>query len=497
MRCSLPFLALLLLACHSEELSQASEEKPALVLPELDQKADFAQTVALKGTLAWELGYSDEFTQHFEFHRYSLEISQAAPFRLEITQAGTSRSLDTSLFLFGPRRSEEQAGPLIAQDDDSGWGLHARLDLEGLEPGEYTAVVGTATALGRGQYQLRLSCNTPGTCTDSADCFDEDLGTALGLVAEGSTQEAEDLSTGSCGYGPAPEQRFLWEAPEAGVFEFDTFGTSFGTVLYLIEDDGSCNGVELACNNNAGDGSYQSKLSRAFEMGERALIILDGYNRRKGEFQLNINGPWSSPSDGCPERIELEEATQVGQRAVSYDSARRYMFSTLDNHDGQVQCVYSAEWLRTSGIPNHEVMNTEHTWPKSRGADFSPARSDLHHLFPVMNEVNSARSSYPFGEVSDPVERYGPASLGWSAEGDFLFEPRSEQKGDVARALFYFAIRYSLKIDEDEEAAIRRWHLQDPVSGAEQRRNDGVEMRQGNRNPFIDHPQWVDCVSDF
>ncbi|MBU0551794.1 endonuclease [Myxococcota bacterium] len=597
-------LALLTLIAACQPDAAPLTEEGALVTPQLDGKSDFAQTVTLHGALSWEAAVEGAFTQHFEFHRYTLNIATPSALRLEITQAGTSRDLDTSLFIFGPRAAEEDAGPLVAQDDNSGWGPHARLDLSGLPSGEYAVVVGTADALGKGRYRLALTCGAPGACEA---CVDADLGEAVGApAATGSTVNGEDLTTGSCGFNPAPERRLRWRAPAAGLFEFDTFNSRFGTVLYLLSDDGACGGEELVCSNNASPGVYQSQLTRVFEAGESVIVVVDGYNARQGDFALNISGPfapcpdlslgealgavisegleagWPSDLSGCgagrltrsyawraaasgryrlrlrgegalaleitdgcrgaplacaeggevtltlyqgqeiilhasgtegimtleiealepdpaecPSHAALASTAAAGQRTLGYDTARAFMFSTLDNQGGQVQCVYTGEWVSARGIPPNEVMNTEHTWPKSRGADFSPARADLHHLFPTMSRANSARSSNPFGDVTSATDTFGPASLGWSADGRFVFEPRPEHKGDAARAMLYFSTRYDMRISAAEEATLRRWHLEDPVSAGERARNDGVEARQGNRNPFIDHPEWADCVADF
>ncbi|MCP4499041.1 MAG: hypothetical protein GY822_03630 [Deltaproteobacteria bacterium] len=90
------------------------------------------------------------------------------------------------------------------------------------------------------------------------------------------------------------------------------------------------------------------------------------------------------------------------------------------------------------------------------------------------------------------------------------FEPEDAVKGDLARGYFYMAVRYenSLSVDDStavsgadiepwEEDLLRDWHLLDPVDDAERKRNDLVFGLQENRNPFIDHPEWVGHISDF
>ena len=160
--------------------------------------------------------------------------------------------------------------------------------------------------------------------------------------------------------------------------------------------------------------------------------------------------------------------------------------------------VYTGWWLETDGIPNHTVMNTEHTWPQSFFNKKEPMRSDIHHLFPTKTRANSQRGSYPFGNVAgDPFYQEAGSKLGRDLYGNVVFEVRQDHKGDTARAMFYFSVRYNRRIDEDEEDALRQWHSQDPVSEYEMHRNDMIESYQQNRNIFVDQPELVDEINDF
>lgn len=184
--------------------------------------------------------------------------------------------------------------------------------------------------------------------------------------------------------------------------------------------------------------------------------------------------------------------------SLSYDDAREVMFGVIDQENGQVQCVYTGEYVDTLGIPDGSIMNAEHTWPQSRGADRRPAQSDLHHLYPVISSVNSRRGNRFFDNVVFSVSWSGGGSkLGDNASGELRFEPRDEHKGNVARALFYFAVIYKGDIPSDEEATLRAWHVQDPVDDAERTRNKKVARAQRSRNPFIDSPDTVGRIEDF
>ncbi len=187
---------------------------------------------------------------------------------------------------------------------------------------------------------------------------------------------------------------------------------------------------------------------------------------------------------------QLQDISEV-KTSVDYTQARRLMFTKIDNFGGEVECVYTGRKGRYNSIPNDRDMNCEHTWPQSQGAT-GVAKSDLFHLFPTDSKANSTRSSLPFGPVSHPSWEEG----GSKCDGD-VFEVRKEHRGNVARAKFYFAVRYGKHIPRDEEEALRAWHKEDPVDAAERERCNQIENIQHNRNPFIDHPEYVDEIDDF
>src|SRR5262249_48133964 len=136
-----------------------------------------------------------------------------------------------------------------------------------------------------------------------------------------------------------------------------------------------------------------------------------------------------------------------------------------------------------------------------------PEYNDQHHLFPTnQNQVNAVRSNYPMGEVVTQQGTYLSCKWGLDVNGNKVFEPRDEHKGDFARAVFYIATCYngvndafgvsqnwkfrnpisaSIPYGQDQNV-LKRWHYQDPPSKWEIARNDFLDSLQGNRNPFID-----------
>lgn len=190
-----------------------------------------------------------------------------------------------------------------------------------------------------------------------------------------------------------------------------------------------------------------------------------------------------------------------GHRSLGYTAARKEMFTDIDVIDGQIECIYTGRKTAPTGSNTPGGMNTEHSWPQSQGAKTEPRRSDIHHLFPTDQTANSYRSSYDFGETDcQPKCTWtgGGSKLGPSKYGSgTVFEVRPKYRGDIARAHFYFSVRYQLSIPATEERVLRKWNLEDPPDDVERNRNDAIEAVQNNRNPFVDRPDFVDLISDY
>lgn len=138
--------------------------------------------------------------------------------------------------------------------------------------------------------------------------------------------------------------------------------------------------------------------------------------------------------------------------------------------------------------------NCEHVVPQSSFAKAEPMRGDLHHLFACEVRCNSYRSNTPYFDFSDFAESVR-TDCGRSEPG--RFEPAAG-KGAVARATLYFLLRYpgligdeTRELQPDRLPFLLAWHEAEPVTEWEQHRNAAIAEIQGNRNPLIDHPQWV------
>ncbi|MFI3328973.1 MAG: endonuclease [bacterium] len=157
--------------------------------------------------------------------------------------------------------------------------------------------------------------------------------------------------------------------------------------------------------------------------------------------------------------------------------------------------------LSNAGGGNVNEWNKEHVWPKSQtGGENSAPANDIHNIRPTNTKINSTRSNLPFGEdfggsIAYAAVDYADGST-YCYYGNGYFEPRDEVKGDCARIIFYILTRYeSLNLNVNtvgDMNMLLRWHYADPVSEYELNMNDAIEDYQGNRNPYIDHPEYVD-----
>jgi endonuclease I/chitodextrinase len=161
-----------------------------------------------------------------------------------------------------------------------------------------------------------------------------------------------------------------------------------------------------------------------------------------------------------------------------------------------------------------DCYNREHIIPQSVFNSASPMVSDAHFITPTDGKVNGIRSNYPHAVVSIPTETTRNGSkLGASTTSGYsgpVFEPIDEFKGDIARMYFYFATRYENTVAGYNYAMFNNstnkvfttgflnqliaWNNQDPVSPREIARNNAIYARQNNRNPYIDHPEYVTAI---
>lgn len=190
------------------------------------------------------------------------------------------------------------------------------------------------------------------------------------------------------------------------------------------------------------------------------------------------------------------------------------MYSDVPGGTPDYEWTIGSDQCGNVGSGEGVCYNREHSFPRSWFGDASPMDTELFHIYPTDGYVNGKRGSYPYGEVSAPTwtssngSKLGPnITAGYSGT---VFEPIDEYKGDFARTYFYMATRYediisnwnSVVLDGSSYPVYTEWHLdmlicwheEDPVSQKETDRNNAIYDIQHNRNPFIDHPEYVASV---
>lgn len=247
--------------------------------------------------------------------------------------------------------------------------------------------------------------------------------------------------------------------------------------------------------------------------GNRARPVPDGAVAAEGR-QVPVAAP-PGQQDSYFRRVSGLEGPALkkalhrqirGHRVLAYGELWDALRDLDADDEGKVVLIYlrTQRGARANG-GNPGDWNREHLWPRAYGIPrSSPANTDLHHIRASDVGVNADRGHLYFDETDG--EDYG--GLKYSRDAD-SWEPPNEVKGDIARALFYMAVRYEggrphesdLELADDPDISKRmhgrlsvllEWHRADPVSAEERARNEKIFRHyQGNRNPFIDHPEFV------
>ena len=206
-----------------------------------------------------------------------------------------------------------------------------------------------------------------------------------------------------------------------------------------------------------------------------------------------------------------------GHKSYSYTPCVWAILEKADQdpaNSGNIVAFYTGRSIpksrRDRGGHDQDAWNREHIWSKSKGfpRKSQDAYTDAHHLRAADKSVNTDRSNNDFADGGEPDNECTGCR-----EGDGTWEPPDSVKGDTARMMFYMVVRYEGNDNSrtpDLELVDRLthrgephfgkvctlvdWHQRDPVSAEERSRNDVVHSWQGNRNPFIDHPEFVQAI---
>ena len=222
--------------------------------------------------------------------------------------------------------------------------------------------------------------------------------------------------------------------------------------------------------------------------------------------------------------IDLSSRIRSPYTQISYnlfDETNIANFASINNGNGtrSVFCVYSYYEYVYSGTFTWLPLSREHTychsWQPGHPSESLPEYSDQYHLFPTnQNGANGVRSNHPLGIVTTTISTFLDGKYGRDINGNLVYEPRNQHKGDAARALLYMPIKYngingydwtfnwlnnsrlpSLSEGPQDLATLIQWHKQDPPDKWEVDRNNYIQSIQQNRNPFVDHPEYVNYIN--
>ncbi|SHL44752.1 Por secretion system C-terminal sorting domain-containing protein [Chryseobacterium polytrichastri] len=221
-----------------------------------------------------------------------------------------------------------------------------------------------------------------------------------------------------------------------------------------------------------------------------------------GHQDNGYNGLWAGYQTTDIDRTYENDGTILDMYSENPTGPDPYNFNY-----GTSQCgTYSSEG---------NCYNREHVVPQSLFNQGLPMRSDIHFIRATDGKVNGMRSNYPYGKVgSASFTSLNGSKLGTSISPNYsgiVFEPIDAFKGDIARMILYFVTRYESQLagfssgnmlggsafpglQQWELNQLLAWNALDPVSSAEEIRNNASYVYQGNRNPYIDHPEYVDQI---
>lgn len=246
----------------------------------------------------------------------------------------------------------------------------------------------------------------------------------------------------------------------------------------------------------------------------------------RSEFVDNVyylNALAAGTNDAAALKAAISQDISAEHKQLSYSevwTALTHTDQDPDNMDNVILLYKGTSLPKTSNgsgaqSSNPDNWNREHVWAKSHGFPSTSqlGYTDIHHLRPADISVNSDRSDHDFENGGEPNPE-APDNF----EGNKTWEPRTAVKGDVARMMMYMDVRYagldenmpdlvlvdSINTDYADSSdataefgnlcTLLEWHQADPVDEMEVNRNHTIYEFQGNRNPFIDHPEWAQAV---
>ena len=266
---------------------------------------------------------------------------------------------------------------------------------------------------------------------------------------------------------------------------------SKGNVKYIECDETMLSQADLAKLKTVGTHTITVNYNNF--NAEVTIVLIDPNNNDNtdpvvGAFSSNLSYYASANGlKGTELKSKLRTIiTTTHKKVTTYAELKTYLQKADEDPNNKNNMLLFYNGVSVEKSANMNIWNREHVWPKSLGwFSESGAGADMHHLRPCNPGVNSSRGNTKFGTSSG---YYDPSKFG------------VDYRGDVARILFYLFVRYTeadrytfTSVAQSKEMLLE-WNKLDPVSETEIIRNDYTYTIQGNRNPFIDHPETADLI---
>ena len=483
------------LACDDGLSKTEGEFEPPTIL-EPGKDDGLGDAVEFRGRISFGGEEFGEFVQDDQLDGWIFTAAEGAIVTVDNSNLGTTRRLDSTLFLYGPKQEDGFYGSdALIFDDDSGWGTHARIkDFTIPADGEYLIVMGTFMNIDRGRYRLALLCGTGScvlpcdenclsedpcsgqTCSEQDGCIDTEPDPLLCnsekqiLVSQSEllTSEDGDADSFTVKITVAPDSHLTVWVTSSMIDEGVLFPMKLLFCMEGYEETANgCTALEEGTVPAVPQWQREVEVTltgvRDFQPNDDAEYAVQFELVSEDEdyaalapadiFCINLDSDAEldySNLDGladealCAAMLPLVD----GHQAYGYlgqNSARTLMFSAVDLHDGWVESIYNGSVTqnpRDSSQAYAQGFNTEHSWPQSHFDQAEPMKSDLHHVFPTDVQSNSVRSSYDFGWTDNPDAAGSFADDNAGEGADRIYQVRPARRGDIARAHFYMAVRY-------------------------------------------------------
>ena len=357
----------------------------------------------------------------------------------------------------------------------------------------------------------------------------------LGTMAPQTTNGSYYV-TPSCSFTYADHSFNGWALNSATGIKYNVGATiqniSSDIVLYAtwIENTTPVTNYTVTFNANGGSGTMASQQTNGstfvvptcsftktnYTFKNWAYESKNGVEYSPGEIIVNIQknitlyALWTEEQTPDPENPDIPagyysqceglsgSALEAKLKSINAPQSPSYDWSRYEDADealddsNSILCVYTRHNIPKSnhcGSYAWDKWNREHVWTQSA---YPASASDNHNIFACEGQINNYRGNLPYDEGGTVVTVFGHVTECKMVSG-VSFEPCDAAKGEIARAVMYGTVMYSYTMTNEIKSIelALKWHLQHPNTERDIRRNNIVYGNQGNRNPFVDHPEYA------